>query len=117
MSRRGLWSFIALLLAGIVAIGAWYRPTVVAQAPLLPMTFGHTDHRSVDCTTCHHNFVDNSGAGICIDCHHQTPELKLVIEEQFHTLCRDCHAELAISGEPSGPLRSCKGCHVEDDAP
>ena len=117
MPRRWGWSLVATVLFACLALAGWYRPTAIVAAPLLPMTFGHADHHTVDCIACHHNFTDDSGAGVCIDCHKQTAELAPMIEEQFHQLCRDCHARLSMDGEPSGPLRACEGCHLPDSMP
>jgi hypothetical protein len=117
MSRHQGWALAALVLVVLVGVAIWVRPTAVLEAPLLPMNFGHADHRSVECTTCHHNFIDDTGSGLCVDCHKTTPELAPLIETHFHHLCRDCHAQLALDVEPSGPLRSCEGCHQKDDMP
>lgn len=117
MSRRWGWGLVGAFLISLVGLAVWYRPVAIVEAPLLPMTFGHADHRDVACTQCHHNFIDDSGAGICIDCHKNTPELAPVIEAQFHTLCRDCHAQRSLDREASGPLRACEGCHLPDHMP
>ncbi len=84
---------------------------------ILPMTFAHFDHGQVGCLTCHHNYVDDTGNTQCMTCHLTDPSVLPLFEEQFHDLCRDCHAELAAKGEPSGPTRQCVACHLSDERP
>ena len=88
-----------------------------ADAPMLPVTFAHADHTTVNCITCHHNFVDQSGQGLCFDCHLKHPDVRARREEQFHALCRDCHTDRQREDEEVGPLRACSACHTTDDAP
>jgi hypothetical protein len=87
-----------------------------AEAPLV-MTFGHADHREQNCIVCHHNFVDDTGQGLCIDCHVRDPELRAVFEQQFHDLCRGCHVEERRKGHDAGPTRRCLDCHHAENAP
>ena len=84
---------------------------------MLPLTFAHVDHTEVSCVACHHDFADDTGPGLCLDCHKRDPTVAHLIEEQFHDLCRGCHAELAAEGEAAGPLRACNACHVPDLLP
>ena len=100
-----LWMFDAL------------RADLRSAAPMLPLTFAHADHTTVNCISCHHNFVDTTGQGLCFDCHLNHPDVRSRREEQFHGLCQDCHAERQRRGEDAGPLRACSGCHTGDDAP
>src|SRR5262249_251937 len=93
--------------------------------PTLPIHFPHDKHTTVNCVTCHHNFVDKTGIGSCVDCHRQPrPDLTRSAEATFHTFCRDCHTELAPttprhaptrSPPPPrpGPTRSSPACHVK----
>lgn len=114
-----------LLIAGSCALAAlafgyfWtqWQADVRASKPLLPLTFAHLDHRQVSCIDCHHDFVDDSGKGLCFDCHKTDPAVSALIEEQFHGLCRDCHVEKQRLGEDSGPTRRCIDCHTADEAP
>lgn len=85
--------------------------------PLLPLTFAHADHLEVTCVACHHNFLDDTGQGLCFDCHKTDRSVSHLIETQFHDLCRGCHVEKQLAGEDGGPLRACLDCHVADDAP
>jgi hypothetical protein len=79
--------------------------------------FPHEKHRTVSCITCHHNFVDRTGAGSCYDCHRGTrQDLPQAAEAVFHEFCRDCHRELALQETKHGPVRECAGCHVEKPA-
>ncbi|MEM1230112.1 MAG: cytochrome c3 family protein [Pseudomonadota bacterium] len=87
------------------------------RAPLLPLTFAHNDHRAENCATCHHDYVDGAGPGLCLDCHKRDLTLAPEIAEQFHSLCQGCHLDHALGGEEHGPLRRCQGCHVQDTDP
>ena len=117
MSKTVVVSIILIMIAVLSLSIAWYRPNAIVEAPVLPMNFGHADHQAIECTTCHHNFIDDTGTGLCVDCHKRSAEVAHLIEEQFHTLCRDCHAEHAQLGEETGPLRVCLDCHKVDSKP
>lgn len=109
-----------LLLISITAAGYGFQQwqmSLRADRPLLPLTFAHLDHRTVSCVACHHNFIDDTGQGLCFDCHKTDPAVNALIEDQFHTLCRDCHLERQSLGEDGGPARQCIDCHTADDAP
>ncbi|MEM1103417.1 MAG: cytochrome c3 family protein [Pseudomonadota bacterium] len=84
---------------------------------VLPMTFAHRDHVATKCVVCHHNFNDDTGAGLCINCHVTDTDVMGRLEEQFHDLCRSCHVEKHVQDEPSGPTRQCDGCHLPDRLP
>ncbi len=110
MRRRAL--FVGLVLTIALAGGLYrWRQQLVIQRPLLPITFDHQDHGDVKCATCHHNFFDKTGRDSCYFCHKIRPALALTIEGDFHTFCRDCHADIASRGITSGPVRRCAGCH------
>lgn len=85
--------------------------------PILPMSFAHVDHVSESCIDCHHNYVDDTGNELCMNCHVSKEELLTNLQQQFHELCRDCHAEKAARGKDGGPPRECMGCHLGDDLP
>ena len=36
--------------------------------PILPMNFAHLDHANENCVLCHHNYVDDTGGGLCMNC-------------------------------------------------
>lgn len=116
---RRLLIFSALMTA--LAAGGWslhqLQHRLRAERPMLPLTFAHLDHQPVSCVACHHNFIDDTGQGLCLDCHKRDPEVNALIEQQFHTLCRDCHLEKQRLGEDSGPVRRCVDCHTADAAP
>jgi hypothetical protein len=79
----------------------------------LPLSFPHEKHTTVDCVTCHHNFIDKTGVGSCLECHRSSqPELTQSAEATFHTFCRDCHTDLAQTTDKHGPTRACSACHV-----
>jgi hypothetical protein len=80
---------------------------------LLPVYFPHEKHTTVDCITCHHNFVDKTGVGSCLECHRSSqPNLTQSAEATFHTFCRSCHTDLAQTTDKHGPTRACSTCHV-----
>jgi len=109
----------ALLIGLFLALAAWSgRPSVRAERASLPMTFAHADHHAAGCATCHHNFVDSVGfGGQCIECHQTDTSVAHLVEQQFHDLCRGCHVERRAAGERAGPVRQCRACHTEDQAP
>lgn len=116
---RRLLTTISLLLA-TAAAGYLYHQwqfELRTKRAMLPLTFAHLDHRLENCVTCHHNFIDDTGQGLCFDCHKTDPTVNALIEEQFHALCRDCHVEKQRLGEDSGPTRRCLDCHTADEAP
>jgi hypothetical protein len=109
--------------SAIAVLALFLMPTPTGTAHLLlPMmtpslihvNFPHEHHRTVNCVVCHHNFVDKTGLGSCIDCHRSSrPDLPHPAEVTFHVFCRDCHRELALQEQPKhGPVRECSGCHV-----
>jgi hypothetical protein len=120
---------VICLMAGILALALWSSEpaqTYLAQResadfrdmPRLPMTFAHRDHGSQQCATCHHNYIDNTGHDLCLNCHLITPELTARVEQHFHSLCMGCHQQEQLQGaEKYGPVRACSGCHLEDDLP
>jgi predicted CXXCH cytochrome family protein len=88
-----------------------------APKKILPMSFAHLDHVPVNCVDCHHNYVDDSGGGLCMNCHVTDQAVWPLLENQFHDLCRGCHEEKAALGEAGGPPRECMACHLGDDLP
>lgn len=88
-----------------------------APEPILPMSFAHEDHVTVNCILCHHNYNDDTGGGPCMNCHTTNRDVWPLFEQQFHDLCRSCHAEKAALGEAGGPPRRCIDCHRGDELP
>jgi hypothetical protein len=118
--------FAAAILLGILLVA--FGSPVATQTPvrdhyfeapkmILPMSFAHEDHIPVNCIDCHHNYVDDTGGGLCMNCHVTDQQVWPLFEQQFHDLCRGCHAEKAALGEAGGPPRQCIGCHLGDDLP
>ncbi len=89
------------------------------QSPsdILPMTFAHLDHVTENCLVCHHNYNDDTGGDPCMYCHVINVEVAPLLEQQFHTLCRDCHEERQLEGATGGPTRRCLSCHLTDEQP
>jgi len=108
-----------VLLAADLRLGNRDDPQVVPlpAGDMLVVSFAHADHLEQNCVDCHHNFVDDSGTGMCFDCHKTQAEVAPHIEEQFHDLCRGCHIEKQAAGADHGPTRQCISCHVRDDRP
>jgi hypothetical protein len=84
---------------------------------ILPMSFAHLDHLAENCVVCHHNYVDDTGGGLCMNCHVTDQTVWPLLENQFHDLCRSCHTEKAAEGIDGGPPRECMACHLGDDLP
>jgi len=83
-----------------------------AQPARIHVNFPHESHISVNCASCHHNFVDHTGSLACIECHRgDSPSLPRSSEATFHVFCRSCHTRLALDGLRHGPTRACSGCH------
>jgi len=117
MRRLLIWTVGLSLLAGSGYLLSLGQARLRAQRPMLPLTFAHLDHRQVNCVACHHNFTDDTGQGLCFDCHKTDPGINAHIETQFHDLCRDCHVDQQRLGEDGGPVRQCSDCHTADEAP
>jgi len=113
--RRLLLAGCALLLAG--GLLATLRDAQIHASPLLPVNFAHLDHQEVNCITCHHNFVDASGDGLCLDCHKRDPDIAPQMETMFHDLCRGCHVDRQRQHLDAGPRRACLSCHQGDQLP
>jgi hypothetical protein len=88
-----------------------------APEKILPMNFAHLDHVTENCVFCHHNYADDTGGGLCLNCHVTDQAVWPLLQNQFHGLCRDCHAEKAAEGIDGGPPRQCMACHLGDDLP
>ncbi len=113
---------IALLL--VVAFGspiAGDRPVhdyyYGSSERILPMSFAHVDHVQENCVVCHHNYADDTGGGLCMNCHVTDQRVWPLFEQQYHALCRDCHAKKAAEEVDGGPPRECMACHLGDDLP
>jgi len=117
---RLLWTALPSAVA-VLALFLMPTPTgtshllLPAMTPsLIQVNFPHEHHRTVNCVVCHHNFVDKTGLGSCIDCHRSSrPDLPHPAEVTFHVFCRDCHRKLALQDQTKhGPVRECSGCHA-----
>ncbi len=109
--RRGGLLLIGLAIAAAGAGLHRWRVALVLGGEPLPVVFDHGDHRSVNCAHCHHNFIDDSGRGLCYACHRGERALALAMQSTFHDLCRGCHVGEARAGRDAGPLRRCSDCH------
>ena len=103
---------VALLMLPTPTGGSRLLQPATTPSPL-HVYFPHENHREVNCVTCHHNFVDKTGFGSCLDCHRgPRPNLRQAGEATFHVFCRDCHRDLALQGSKHGPVRECSACHA-----
>lgn len=119
-------AFIGTVIAGILVV-AFGSPIAQekphrdfyygAPEPILPMSFAHLDHATENCVLCHHNYADDTGGGLCMNCHVTNPQVWPLFERQYHDLCRTCHEEKAAEGTEGGPPRECMVCHLGDDLP
>lgn len=108
---------LALAAVGLVCIGfalQHQREQAIQHRPMLRVSFEHFNHAKVQCATCHHNFLDDTGAGTCYSCHKELPALAQVMEPMFHDFCENCHIEKAEEGEKHGPVRRCSSCHNDN---
>ena len=116
------WALLPTVLPSCIAAAILFLLPIPTAAPHLlapattpaplPAYFPHEKHTTVNCITCHHNFVDKTGIGSCIDCHRSSrSDLPESAEATFHTFCRTCHTELAQTTSKHGPTRSCSSCH------
>jgi hypothetical protein len=116
--RRPLTTAVPCLLA-VTALAVLPTPTASSRLLEPMMTpapvavhFPHEKHTSTNCVVCHHNFVDKTGIGSCLDCHRSPrTDLARAAEATFHTFCRNCHTELAHTTTRHGPTRACSVCH------
>jgi hypothetical protein len=119
-------AFIVTVLAGILVV-AFGSPIAKEKPhrdfyygspePILPMSFAHLDHVQENCVVCHHNYADDTGGGLCMNCHVTDPQVWPLLEQQYHDLCRSCHEDKAAEGIDGGPPRECMACHLGDDLP
>ena len=108
---------LVLLLSLLLVLAAVTQDDQRARAPALAVTFAHIDHQDQECVACHHNFVDDTGVGLCIDCHKRDPTVSHLAEAQFHALCQGCHITQQGLAEAHGPVRECAACHTPDPYP
>jgi predicted CXXCH cytochrome family protein len=112
---------ICVALIALLILPVPIATPVLLASPITPsallVNFPHDKHTTVNCVTCHHNFADTTGVtGGCLDCHRSDrSDLPQASEPLFHTFCRSCHVELAVSTDKHGPTRDCAKCHVAQD--
>lgn len=105
-------AIVLLILPAPTARSHLMEPAITTPSPI-PVRFPHEKHTSVNCLVCHHNLLDNTGAGNCIACHRSSrPDLRHSSEATFHVFCRSCHVLLATQGHHHGPTRACSDCHT-----
>jgi hypothetical protein len=111
------WAGLALgLIAGafgLVAASNWRLERLATRA-LLPTRFEHAAHKTVACTTCHHNFVgERLGGKRCLACHKGLTRTEgMRIDTLFHDFCTSCHRSERAAGRKSGPVKACASCHI-----
>ena len=93
-------------------VGIALLSTEIRRAKPLPLQFPHEKHTAVNCLACHHNYVDKTGIGACIDCHRNARgNIKMAIEPRFHSFCFGCHRDRGQPFREHGPVAGCKACH------
>ncbi|MEM7469116.1 MAG: cytochrome c3 family protein [Pseudomonadota bacterium] len=110
MSAQRVLVAVAAMLALAWGAKTWHDHSV-RDHPILPVAFEHLDHQNIQCTDCHHNYIDDTGHDSCYSCHKHDDSVALEIETMFHDFCRGCHETEAQKGHVSGPFRVCKECH------
>ena len=108
-----------LFIAAELQIADTSNPQMVkyGTSDMLAVNFAHADHIPQNCLSCHHNYIDDTGTGMCFECHLTEPDISSLLETQFHDLCRGCHVDNQLEGEKHGPTRQCIACHVKDEKP
>lgn len=105
-------AMVLLILPTPTARSHLLEPVITTPSPIA-VWFPHEKHTEVNCLTCHHNMLDNTGLGNCIACHRSSrPDLQHSSEATFHVFCRSCHVLLATEARQHGPTRACSGCHT-----
>lgn len=105
-------AMVLLLLPAPTARSRLLEPVITTPGPIA-VWFPHEKHTTVNCLTCHHNLLDDTGSGNCIACHRSSrPDLQHSSEATFHVFCRSCHVLLATQAHQHGPTRACSGCHT-----
>ncbi|GBQ66220.1 hypothetical protein AA103196_1322 [Ameyamaea chiangmaiensis NBRC 103196] len=118
MSRGLGWGLGVLGLAGAVGGLVWEHGHAARHGARLPLYFEHTDHISINCATCHHDYVQArvmrlpGAVPFCVACHKALPDQSVHVAQTFHTLCESCHQRERDAGHRSGPVRDCASCHV-----
>ena len=84
-----------------------------------PVTFNHTKHGELGCTTCHHTEKELKAGGtpakLCFDCHGPAAQDKqldayAIIHDKKAGRCLACHSTDAKAQAAKAPTK-CKECH------
>jgi DMSO/TMAO reductase YedYZ heme-binding membrane subunit len=101
---------VAALLAH--AVGDALREPLLRRGNSIPLDFPHGKHGMVNCLTCHHNYADGRGWGLCVQCHRGgRADLKEGVEARFHAFCLECHRHPQATLKRHGPVAGCSACH------
>jgi predicted CXXCH cytochrome family protein len=111
---------LAIVLGSLVALLPLLRAstTLALREPLLHrserlvLDFPHDKHRAVNCTVCHHDYLDRSGQGSCVTCHRShSSVIQVGAEARFHDFCLGCHRDPPAYLSGHGPVTGCDTCH------
>ena len=80
MRHRRLLISLIVLAAAAGGFTYWHNESI-RQHPILPVAFEHLDHQNIQCTDCHHNYIDDTGHDSCYSCHKRDQSVALEIEE------------------------------------
>jgi DMSO/TMAO reductase YedYZ heme-binding membrane subunit len=101
---------VAMLLAP--SAGGALREPLLHRVNSIPLDFPHGKHGTVNCLTCHHNYADGTGWGLCVQCHRGgRKDLKEGVEARFHDFCLNCHRHPPATLKRHGPVAGCSACH------
>ncbi|MBK6581315.1 MAG: hypothetical protein IPG20_00120 [Gammaproteobacteria bacterium] len=88
-----------------------------APQALLPMSFAHDDHRGENCTVCHHNSADDTGADTCMRCHVNDSELRPCSSSSSIDCAWAVMSSVSWPAKKHGPARHCSDCHLQEERP
>ena len=129
--KKGITPIKAILFTGLLILAAGVL--TAADVPdniaiensgydndkLGPVNLNHLEHNTeygIECTECHHEYVDGQNVWKeddpvkkCVECHDPNKSEGDVkkLQTAFHNNCRNCHKE--VGGE--APTTKCTDCH------
>ncbi len=135
---------LVALITGLVVLAAYVLAIAETKAPdkpyvidnsdvfkprkQTPVTFDHSKHKDLACTTCHHDFKDGQnvwkeGEEVkkCSVCHKLDADGKIVkLYAAFHSAesehsCIGCHKKMKKEQKKAGPT-ACAQCHPKKGA-
>jgi predicted CXXCH cytochrome family protein len=94
------------------------REPFLRRSERLVLDFPHDRHRAVNCTVCHHDYLDRSGQGSCVSCHRSgRADIRVGVEARYHDFCLGCHRDPPGYLTGHGPVTGCETCHAPPRSP